>query len=327
MIVSSMKGKNMKWNKFTIKTIAEAEDIIVSSLMELGIEGAEIEDNIPLSEYEKSQMFVDILPENPNAGNDAYVSFYIEDGQETEELLASVKAELASLAEFMEVGECTITESQTEDADWQNKWKEYFKQFYVDDILIKPSWEELKPEDEGKMRIDIDPGTAFGTGMHETTQLCIRQIKKLITKDTVMLDAGTGSGILSIAGIKLGASYALGTDLDPCAITAVAENMQANGISEDKYDVILGNLIDDKEVQDKVGYEKYDLVCANILAEILVAMTPVIPATMKKGAYYVTSGILKEKEELVKDVILKSGLEVVEVTYQNDWCSITAKKA
>lgn len=327
MIVSSMKGKNMKWNKFTIKTIAEAEDIIVSSLMELGIEGAEIEDNIPLSEYEKSQMFVDILPENPNAGNDAYVSFYIEDGQETEELLASVKEELASLAEFMEVGECTITESQTEDADWQNKWKEYFKQFYVDDILIKPSWEELKPEDEGKMRIDIDPGTAFGTGMHETTQLCIRQIKKLITKDTVMLDAGTGSGILSIAGIKLGASYALGTDLDPCAITAVAENMQANDISEDKYDVILGNLIDDKEVQDKVGYEKYDLVCANILAEILVAMTPVIPATMKKGAYYVTSGILKEKEELVKDVILKSGLEVVEVTYQNDWCSITAKKA
>lgn len=317
----------MKWNKFTIKTIADAEDIIVSTLMELGIEGAEIEDNVPLSEYEKSQMFVDILPENPNAGNEAYVSFYIEDGQETEELLKSVKEELASLAEFMEVGECTITQSQTEDADWQNKWKEYFKQFYVDDILIKPSWEELKPEDEGKMRIDIDPGTAFGTGMHETTQLCIRQIKKLVTKDTVMLDAGTGSGILSIAGIKLGASYALGTDLDPCAVTAVEENMQVNGISEDKYDVILGNLIDDKEVQDKVGYEKYDLVCANILAEILVAMTPVIPATMKKGAYYVTSGILKEKEELVKEAIVKSGLEVVEVTYQGDWCSITAKKA
>ncbi len=317
----------MKWNKFTIKTIADAEDIIVSTLMELGIEGAEIEDNVPLSEYEKSQMFVDILPENPNAGNEAYVSFYIEEGQETEELLKSVKEELASLAEFMEVGECTITQSQTEDADWQNKWKEYFKQFYVDDILIKPSWEELKPEDEGKMRIDIDPGTAFGTGMHETTQLCIRQIKKLVTKDTVMLDAGTGSGILSIAGIKLGASYALGTDLDPCAVTAVEENMQVNGISEDKYDVILGNLIDDKEVQDKVGYEKYDLVCANILAEILVAMTPVIPATMKKGAYYVTSGILKEKEELVKEAIVKSGLEVVEVTYQGDWCSITAKKA
>lgn len=322
-----MKGENkVKWNKFTIKTIADAEDIIVSSLMELGIEGAEIEDNIPLTEYEKSQMFVDILPENPNAGNEAYVSFYIEDGQDTKELLESVKAELDSLKEFMEVGECTITESQTEDADWQNKWKEYFKQFYVDDILIKPSWEELKPEDEGKMRIDIDPGTAFGTGMHETTQLCIRQIKKLVTKDTIMLDAGTGSGILSIAGIKLGAAYALGTDLDPCAITAVAENMQVNGIGEDQYDVILGNLIDDKEVQDKVGYEKYDLVCANILAEILVAMTPVIPACMKKGAYYVTSGILKEKEEVVKEVIVKSGLTVEEVTYQGDWCSITAKK-
>lgn len=316
----------MKWNKFTIKTVAEAEDIIVSSLMELGIEGAEIEDNVPLSEYEKSQMFVDILPENPNAGNDAYVSFYIEDGQETKELLASVEAELASLAEFMEVGDCTITRSQTEDADWQNKWKEYFKQFYVDDILIKPSWEELKPEDEGKMRIDIDPGTAFGTGMHETTQLCIRQLKKLVKKDTVMLDVGTGSGILSIAGIKLGALYALGTDLDPCAITAVAENMQTNGIEKEKYAVILGNLIDDKAVQDKVGYEKYDIVCANILAEILVDMTPVIPAAMKKGAYYITSGILTEKEALVTEAVVKSGLKVVEVTYQGDWCSITAKK-
>ena len=316
----------MKWNKFTIKTVSEAEDIIISSLMELGIEGAEIEDNVPLTEYEKSQMFVDILPENPNASHDAYVSFYIEDGQETEALLESVKAELASLAEFMEVGECTITESQTEDADWQNKWKEFFKQFYVDDILIKPSWEPLKPEDEGKMRIDIDPGTAFGTGMHETTQLCIRQIKKLIKKDAVMLDAGCGSGILSIAGLKLGASFAMGTDLDPCAVTAVAENMEANGIPKEKYQVILGNLIDDKAVQDQVGYEKYDLVCANILAEILVAMTPAIPATMKRGAYYVTSGILKEKEELVKEAIVKAGLVVEEVTYQNDWCSITARK-
>lgn len=321
-----MKSETLKWNKFTIKTISEAEDIIISSLMELGIEGAEIEDNVPLTDYEKSQMFVDILPENPNAGNEAYVSFYIEDGQDTEELLESVKAELASLSEFMEVGECTITESQTEDADWQNKWKEFFKQFYVDDILIKPSWEPLKPEDEGKMRIDIDPGTAFGTGMHETTQLCIRQIKKLMKKDAVMLDAGCGSGILSIAGLKLGASYALGTDLDPCAVTAVEENMEVNGISKDKYDVILGNLIDDKAVQDKVGYEKYDLVCANILAEILVAMTPAIPATMKQGAYYVTSGILKEKEELVKEAIVKAGLVVEEVTYQNDWCSITARK-
>lgn len=316
----------MKWNKFTIKTISEAEDIIVSSLCELGIEGAEIEDNIPLTEYEKSQMFVDILPENPNASNDAYVSFYIEDGQDTTEILQQVRAELASLAEFMDVGECTITESQTEDADWQNKWKEFFKQFYVDDILIKPSWEPLRPEDEGKMRIDIDPGTAFGTGMHETTQLCIRQIKKLVTKDTVMLDAGTGSGILSIAAIKLGASYALGTDLDPCCINAVAENMQVNGIPKEKYDVILGNLIDDKEVQEQVGYEKYDLVCANILAEILVAMTPVIPATMKQGAHYVTSGILKEKEGLVTEAMVKAGLKVKEVTYQNDWCSITAVK-
>ena len=215
----------MKWNKYTLTTTAEAEDMISSMMMEAGIEGIEIEDKVPLSESDKSQMFVDILP-----------------------------------------------------------------------------------------------------GMHETTQLCIRQIKKYVTEDTVLLDVGTGSGILSIAALKLGARYACGTDLDPCAINAVKENMEVNGIPEDKYTVMLGNIIDDKEVQDAVGYKKYDMVVANILAEVLVPLTPVILAQMKPGALYITSGIIDDKEETVVEAVKKAGLEVLEVNHQGEWVSVTARK-
>lgn len=316
----------MKWNKYTIKTVAEAEDVIISSLADLGIEGAEIEDNVPLTEAEKAQMFVDILPDKDASDHTAYISFYLEPEQDNEQILEDVKQELEFLRSFMEVGECTITSGETEDVDWINKWKEYFKQFYVDDILIKPSWEERKPEDADKLLIEIDPGTAFGTGMHETTQLCIRQIKKHVKDDMQLLDLGTGSGILSIVALKLGAAHAVGTDLDVNAIHAVGENMETNGIPAKDYEVILGNLIDDKEVQDAVGYEKYDMVTANILAEILVAMTPVVPQTLKKGGIYITSGILAEKVDMVKAVIEDCGMTVLEVTYQKDWASITAQK-
>ncbi len=319
-------GVIMKWNKYTIKTVAEAEDVIISSLADLGIEGAEIEDNVPLTEAEKAQMFVDILPDKDASDNTAYISFYLEPEQDNKQILEDVKQELEFLRSFMEVGECTITSGETEDADWINKWKEYFKQFYVDDILIKPSWEERKPEDADKLLIEIDPGTAFGTGMHETTQLCIRQIKKYVKDDIQLLDLGTGSGILSIVALKLGAAHAVGTDLDVNAIHAVGENMETNGIPQENYEVILGNLIDDKEVQDAVGYEKYDMVTANILAEILVAMTPVVPQTLKKGGIYITSGILAEKVDMVKKVIEDCGMTVLEVTYQKDWASITAQK-
>ena len=219
-----------------------------------------------------------------------------------------------------------ITESETEDKDWINNWKQYFHQFYVDDILIIPSWEEVKEEDKNKMIIHIDPGTAFGTGMHETTQLCLRQLKKYVTPDTELLDVGTGSGILSIAALKLGAKHALGTDLDPCAASAVAENLEANAIPAEAMEMVLGNIIDDKTVQDAAGYEKYDIVVANILADVLVALTPVITAQMKPGAIYITSGILDVKEEVVVEAVQKAGLSLVEVTRQGEWVSVTARK-
>ena len=316
----------MKWNRFTIKTKTDAEDMIICTLAEIGVEGAEIQDHQPLTEEDKAQMFVDIMPEGPEDDGVAYLNFYLEEDADKDVILRDVRNALEELRTFMDIGEGTIEESQTEDKDWINNWKEFFHQFYVDDILIVPSWEEVKEEDKDKMILHIDPGTAFGTGMHETTQLVIRQLKKFVTKDTQMLDVGTGSGILGIVALKLGAAHVVGTDLDPCAIPAVADNKEANDIKDETFDMLIGNIIDDKEVQDTVGYEKYDIVTANILADVLVPLTPVIVNQMKKGAYYITSGILDVKEEVVVKAVKDAGLQLVEVTHQGEWVSVTARK-
>ena len=316
----------MKWNQFRLKTTTEAEDIVSSMLADLGIEGVQIEDKIPLTQSDKEQMFVDILPDMPEDDGCAYLTFYLDEEVDKHEMLLKVRQELEEMRSYLNVGDCTIEESQTEDVDWVNNWKQYFHQFYVDDILIIPSWEEVKPEDSDKMVIHIDPGTAFGTGMHETTQLCIRQLKKYVTEDTEILDVGCGSGILGMLALKFGAKHSVGTDLDPCAIDATYENMDNNGISRDQYEVMIGNIIDDKEVQDKVGYEKYDIVAANILADVLVPLTPVIIHQLKKGGIYITSGIIEDKEEVVVEAVKKAGLEVLEVNHQGEWVSVTARK-
>ena len=286
----------------------------------------EIQDKQPLTEEDKAQMFVDIMPEGPADDGVAYLNFYLEEDADKDAILKDVREALDDLRNFMDIGEATIEESQTEDKDWINNWKQYFHQFYVDDILIVPSWEEIKEEDKDKMILHIDPGTAFGTGMHETTQLVIRQLKKYVTPDTEMLDVGTGSGILGIVALKFGAKHVLGTDLDPCAVPAVAENKEANQIADETFDMVIGNIIDDKAIQDQAGYEKYDIVTANILADVLIPLTPVIVNQMKKGAYYITSGILDVKEEVVVEAVKAAGLTVVEVTHQGEWVSVTARK-
>ena len=327
----------MKWKKFRIKTVTEAEDIIISTLYDIGLEGAQIEDRVPLTAAEKEQMFVDILPEGPEDDGIAYLSFFVEeneDGQlvmqdeivEEEKILSMVKEELDQLRQFCDIGEGIVEVDETEDIDWINNWKQYFHQFYIDDLLVIPSWEEVKEEDKGKMILHIDPGTAFGTGMHETTQLCIRQLKKYVTPETELLDVGTGSGILAILSLMFGAKHAVGTDLDPCAVDAVADNMKNNGIAPEKFEMMIGNIITDKEIQDKVGYGCYDIVVANILADVLVPLTPVIVNQLKPGGIYITSGIIDDKEQTVVDAVKAAGLKVLEVTYQGEWVSVTGQK-
>lgn len=327
----------MKWTKFKVKTITDAEDIIISSLYDLGLEGAQIEDKVPLTALEKEQMFVDILPEGPADDGIAYLSFFVEEkedggltlnGEDTtvDAILSMVKEELDSLRQFMDIGEGSITVDETEDIDWINNWKQYFHQFYIDDILVIPSWEEVEVKDKDKLVLHIDPGTAFGTGMHETTQLCIRQLKKYVTPETNLLDVGTGSGILAILSLMFGAKHAVGTDLDICAVDAVRENCESNGIDPANFEMMIGNIITDKEIQDRVGYDCYDIVVANILADVLVPLTLVIVNQLKKGGIYITSGIIDDKEQTVVDAVKAAGLEVLDVTYQGEWVSVTARK-
>ena len=328
----------MKWTKFRIKTITEAEDIIISTLYDIGLEGAQIEDKVPLTAWEKEQMFVDIAPVAGEDDGIAYLSFFVEEKEDgslilngeptdADAVLKQVKQELEDLRMFMDIGEGSVSVDETEDIDWINNWKKFFHQFYIDDLLVIPSWEEVKEEDRDKKILHIDPGTAFGTGMHDTTQLCIRQIKKFLTPETTLLDVGSGSGILAILALMYGAGKAVGTDLDPCAMEAVRQNMEANGIRQEDFTMMTGNIITEKEVQDKVGYLCYDIVVANILANVLVELTPVIVAQLKPGGVYITSGIIEDKEECVAEAVRAAGLEIIEVTRQGEWVSITARKS
>jgi ribosomal protein L11 methyltransferase len=319
----------MRWKKFTLTTTTEAVDLISSAFDEIGIEGIEIEDNTPLTEAETKGMFIDILPELPPDEGVARVSFYLDPDSDVDidEMLKRVDESLDELSLFTDLGDRTIESSETEDKDWINNWKQYFKPFTVDDILIKPTWEEIPVEHKEKLLIEIDPGTAFGTGQHETTQLCIRQLKKYVTPETRILDVGTGSGILGITALKLGAKEVFGTDLDENAIVAVKENMEANDIAPEKFKVLKGNIIDDEAVKAEVGFEAYDLVVANILADIIILLQKEIPVHMKKGAIFITSGIINMKEEAVKKAFAENdAFELVEITYQGEWVSVTVRK-
>ena len=290
----------MKWKKFRIKTVTEAEDIIVSALYDIGLEGAQIEDKVPLTALEKEQMFVDILPEGPEDDGIAYLSFFVEEREDgsltigdepTDQaaILEKVRVELEELRQFCDIGEGTVT------------------------------------VDLDRTVLHIDPGTAFGTGMHETTQLCVRQLRKYMTPGARLLDVGTGSGILSILALMFGAGHAVGTDLDQCAVEAVAENCAANGIDPARFEMLIGNIITDRAVQAQVGYGQYDIVVANILAEVLLPLTPVITEQLKPGGIYITSGIIDDKEETVVEAVKAAGFQVLEVNRQGEWASVTAR--
>ncbi len=317
----------MKWTKYRIKTTTAAAELVIAMLVENGIDGVEIEDNVGISEEDKKRMFIDFLPVLPIDEGVSYVSFYVEDDSNEDEFMPGIKAGLEELRDFMDIGEGSIVKSETEDKDWINNWKEFFKSFEVDGIVIKPTWEETKPEYEGKMMIEIDPGIAFGTGLHETTQLCMKQLKKYVKPDTKILDVGCGSGILSIIALKMGAESAVGIDIDENATVATRENLETNNISLDKCHVITGNILEDDSIRELIGYECYDIVAANILADVLLPLTPLVPAHLKKGGLYITSGIIDMKEDEVKAAVEATGqFEILEITRQKDWSSITARR-
>lgn len=317
----------MKWRKFTIQTTCEAVDLVSSMLDDLGIEGIEIEDNVPLTEQETKGMFIDILPELPPDDGTARVSYYLEMDADAEGILAQVREGLEELRMFVDVGSGEISRSETEDLDWMNNWKQFFKPFTIDHILIKPTWEEIPEEHKDKLLVEIDPGTAFGTGSHETTQLCIRQLQKYLKPGDRVLDVGTGSGILGITAIKLGAGSAFGTDLDENAVEAAKENVAVNHIPAEQFPIITGNIIDDEAVQREAGLSCYDIVVANILAPVIILLSGEVARHMKKGAVMITSGIINAKEAEVKKAFEENpDFEIVEIARQNDWVSVTVRR-
>jgi ribosomal protein L11 methyltransferase len=317
----------MRWIKFTINTTTLAVDLISSMLADIGIEGIEIEDNISITEEEKKAMFIDILPELEPDDGTAKVNFYMDPEQDINAMLEQVQAGLKELSDFVDVGVGEIKVSDTEDKDWINNWKEFFKPFRVaEDIIIKPTWEKLDEIKENNIVIEIDPGTAFGTGTHETTKLCILGLRKYIHNDTKLLDIGCGSGILSIIGVKLGADFAVGTDIDPAAIIATNENIEVNKITKKQFKSLSGNIIEDKIMQEEVGFETYDIVVANILADVIIPLSAEVGQHMKNGGLFITSGIIDMKKEEVKAAILSNGFEIIETNEMGDWVSFVAKK-
>ena len=321
----------MKWRQIRIKTTTEAEDVIISTLYDIGLEGAQIEDNVPLTDWEKEEMYLSNAPETkPEQKEDdhiAYLNFFVEDEEiDMEEMVCKVKEELRELSAYMDIGEGTVTISETEDIDWINNWKEFFHRFEVVDLLVVPSWEEIEEEEKDKKILRIDPGTAFGTGAHETTQLVIKQLKKYVTSDTKLLDIGCGSGILGIAALLFGAESGKGTDIDPCAIEATNENMNRNNLPIEKFQVQIGDIITDSTVANSLGYDYYDIVSANILADVLIPLTPIIIPHLKEGGLFITSGIINAKEASVTKAIVDAGLEIIEINYQGEWVNITARK-
>ena len=317
----------MKWNRYSIKTTTAAIDLLSSALDDIGIEGIEIQDNVQLTQEEAKTMFVDFIPELPPDDGTAVVNFYIDSEEDDGTLVKKAEQEIEDLRMFVDVGDGTITRSETEDKDWINNWKQYWHTFTIGNLYIKPTWEEVTEEMKGHPVLSIDPGTAFGTGSHETTRMVIKQLEKYVKDGDNVLDVGCGSGILSVVALKYGAAHAFGTDLDPNAIIASHENSEQNNITSEQFEVIEGNIIDDKKVQDACGYECYDIVCANILADVLEPLSVNIHRHMKHGAYFITSGIINTKEEEVVEAFKKNPeLEIVEINHDGEWVKVTARR-
>lgn len=320
----------MRWTQYTLKTTTEATDMISYILSELGVEGIEVEDHVPLTESEKQQMFVDILPDSSPDDGLAVIRFYRDPEEDSAEFIKTVNDALEELKSFMDIGDGVIEVSETADKDWMNNWKEFFHSFRVSDrLVIKPTWEDsidVPDYKESDIVIDIDPGAAFGTGSHETTRLCTLALEKNVKSGYNILDVGCGSGILSIAAIKYGAAHAVGVEIDEHAIPSTIDNRAINGITEEQFEIKCGNIIDDEALQQETGIEAYDIAVANILADVIIPLSGEIGQHIKKGGLFISSGIINTAADSVREAITANGFEIIDTTTLGDWYCFTARK-
>ena len=315
------------WTEVTIWTSTAGIDAVTGMLMDLGIDGFVIEDSQDFEDFlHDTEIYWDYVDEKLSQEKkdaETNVKIYVEDSPAGAEMLAQVNAGLAELrARDTEkaFGRCVTELASIRQEDWENNWKQYFKPFRVGEtFLIKPSWEQCEPE-EGRRILEIDPSSSFGTGTHNTTQLCICELERLVKSGDRLLDMGCGSGILSMAALLLGAASATGVDIDPLAVKTAIENGQRNGMQPPRYTMVEGDLTKGMSGQ-------YDVVLANIVADAIIALSPAIPAFLKPNGVYIVSGIIDTREADVLPVLAQCGFTVVQRREQGGWVCLACRAA
>lgn len=322
----------MEWTEVKIYTTTEGIEPVSAMLLETGITGIQVEDDDELKKYvTTSSTYWDYVDEEllNKVKEDTRLTVYVSDNPYGYEILMNIKEGLARLKSMdlgIDLGRLEISiKENLNDEDWLNKWKDFYKPFTVGErLLVKPMWEDIENADH-RVVFNINPGHVFGTGLHQTTQLCMVELEKYITDGKYVLDLGCGSGILSIISLLLGAEHASAVDIDENAVNVAYENAALNGVNKDKYFVTSGNIVTDTALQDKLGYEKYDVVVANIIADVICGISPVVPKFLKKDGIFISSGIIKDRMQDVYDALEENGMTAISTSIRDEWVSITAK--
>lgn len=322
----------MNWTEVSIYTTTNGIEIINGALLKLGIDDAVIEDSSVFEDFLHNETlnwdyYDDELAKMQNC--ESCIKVYLADNNQGKESLKAIYNFIENLKienKDMDLGRLEIVTNVLNDEDWANNWKQYFKPFTVSDkIIIKPSWEEWTESTENKIILEIDPGMSFGTGQHHTTRLCIEQIIKHMEQGMEVLDMGCGSGILSIASILLGAKRVTGVDIDENAVKTAKENAALNNIFEDRFTAYFGDVTEDEKLQDLIGYDKYDMIAVNIIAQIIMGMSFTFPKFLKNGGLVIASGVIKKYVNDVVENFKTLGFEILEINESEEWVSITAR--
>ena len=321
----------MDWLAVSIFTTSEGIDAICGRLYNLGITGTEIEDKEDFENFlENNKQYWDYVDEDlrKKMSGETRVKIYISNDEEGHKMLQNVKDDLSSLKSIdagINFGTLNVTVDSMREEDWENNWKQYFKPIFLGDrLIIKPEWETLD-NTEGKIVFNIDPGLTFGSGQHETTRLCVETLDKKVQKGDKVLDLGCGSGILSIIALMLGADKATAVDIDPNCKKTAYSNAALNNIGSDIYTVIDGNILTDKALRENIAAQgPFDIVVANIVADVIIPLSADVHKYMKNGGAFIASGIIEHRFEEVKQAIENNGFEIEEIKRENDWYCIVS---